>query len=228
MQKCLLMWVARTISWSSIALVLASPAASAILASTFGPGDTFLNGPPYIVGNAIFQAEIAAPFTPGTTANLEAIRVAVSFTSGIDDFTVYIAPDIGGAPGPPLESFTGLRFDTNPGILTLSSLSHPLLRAGSPYLVVVTAPDLINSQGGWHVNNQGFNGLLARNFFGNFAWVQDTAPTPAFDVRGTLVPEPSTFLFTFGGLLIGAAGRQRYFKRNRARAAMLRKCKLTV
>jgi hypothetical protein len=228
MQKCLLMWVARTISWSVLALILTGPATSAILTSTFGPGDTFLNGPPYIIGNAVFQAEIAAPFTPGITANLDTIRVAVSFTTGINDFTVYIAPDIGDQPGAPLESFTGLRFDAVPGILTLNSVLHPVLRAGSPYLVVVTAPDLVNSQGGWHINDQGFNGLFARNFFGNFAWVQDTSPTPAFDVSGSLVPEPSTFLSTFGGLLIGAVSRQLYVKRNRLGPAMLRRCKLTV
>jgi hypothetical protein len=228
MQKCLLMWVARTIPWSALALILTGPATSAILTSTFGPGGTFSSDPPYVIGNAVFQAEIAAPFTPGITAKLEKIRIAVSFSSGVNDFTVYIAPDIGGEPGAPLESFTGLHFDMNPGVLTLNSLSHPRLRAGSPYLVVITAPDLINSQGGWHVNNQGFSGLLARNFFGNFVWVRDTAATPAFDVSGTLVPEPSTFRSTFLGLLIAAVSRQLYVKRNRTRPAMLRRCKLTV
>ncbi len=107
MQKCLLMWVARTISWSSIALVLASPAASAILASTFGPGDTFLNGPPYIIGNSLFQAEIAAPFTPGYHSQSGSDSRCRFLHFGLSMILPFILRRTSAEqPGRPLESFT--------------------------------------------------------------------------------------------------------------------------
>ena len=126
----------------------------------------------------------------------------------------------------PLESFTGVSFGGIPSIITLSSRSHPLLIGSSLYVLVISAPDLLNSQGGWHINDQGANGVLARNFFGNFNWIFDPSSTPAFDVSGTVVPEPSTFVATLWVFLIGVA-RQRYLKRKQSRPAMLGTCKLT-
>jgi hypothetical protein len=177
------------------------PAPAAVLASSFGSGDTFLSTL-YPIGSPVFQEDIAADFTPGFTATLDTIRVAVSFQSGLNDFTVYIAPDIAGAPGLPLESFTGLSFPAMPSILTLSSVSHPLLTEGSRYWIVIAAADPANAQGAWYANDQGLSGVLARNVFGNFVWTLDPeSPTPAFDVRGSAaVPEPSTFPLALAGL----------------------------
>jgi hypothetical protein len=193
--------LAETLAAGFIALAICQPVSAALLASTFGPGDTFF-GASYPIGNPVLQQEIAAAFTPGITASLETIRVAASFDSGVNNFTVYIAPDVAGEPGPSLESFTALSFPVTPSILTLNSVSHPLLSAESQYWVVMTAPDLGNSQGEWNLNNQGFSGVLARNFFGGFVWRPDPeAATPAFDVSGVVVvPEPCTFGLALAGL----------------------------
>ena len=191
----------KAILWGAIAISTCLPASAALLASTFGPGDTFLSAS-YPIGSPVFQEDIAADFTPSTTATLDTIRVAVSFQSGLNNFTVYIAPDIAGEPGSPLESFTGLGFPATPSILALNSISHPLLTEGSRYWIVMTTPDPANSQGAWYANDQGFNGVLARNVFGNFVWTLDPfSPTPAFDVSGTaVIPEPSTFALALAGL----------------------------
>src|SRR5437870_4661703 len=105
-----------------------------VIYSTFGPGDTFLDGH-FRIGD---REEIAAAFTPGISANLDTIRIAGRYVSGPNNFTVNIAPDIAGVPGAALESFTGLSptnvppppediFSTPAIILTLNSVSHPLL-----------------------------------------------------------------------------------------------------
>jgi hypothetical protein len=202
-------FVVRTFLVGAIVLPPAERANAALLTGTFGPGDSFL-GESYLIGNSLFQQEIAAGFAPEVTATLDTIRVAAFFDSGLNDFTVYIAPNIAGEPGSPLESFTNLSFGVVPGILTLNSISHPLLTAGTRYWVVMTAPQLANSQGEWNLNDQGFGGVLARNFFGAFAWTLDPGPTPAFDVSGTVVPEPSTFVLASAALAVfGACVRRK-------------------
>ena len=203
-------FVVRTFLVGAIVLTPAERANSALLTSTFGPGDSFLGGS-YLIGNSLFQQEIAAAFAPEVTATLDTIRVAAFFDSGLNDFTVYIAPDIEGEPGSPLESFTNLSLGAVPGILTLNSISHPLLAADTRYWVVMTAPQLVNSQGEWNLNDQGFGGVLARNFFGSFVWTPDPGPTPAFDVSGAVVPEPSTFLVTSAGLVTALTCFRRKF-----------------
>ena len=69
-----------------------------LLVSTFGPGDTFLDSP-YVVGSWVFKQEIAAAFTPDITTMLDSVRLAASFESGPNDFTLNIARDAAGEPG---------------------------------------------------------------------------------------------------------------------------------
>jgi hypothetical protein len=168
--------------------------------STFGPGDTFLDSP-YVVGSSVFKQEIAAAFTPDITKILDSVRLSASFESGPNDFTIHIARDAAGEPGWALESFEDLSLSSTARIITLQSVSHLILKAGVPYWIVMTAPDLANSRGGWHLNNQGFRGVLGRNFFNHFVWTFDPGPTPAFEVQGTtVVSESATFVTTIGGI----------------------------
>jgi hypothetical protein len=173
---------------------------ASLLVSTFGPGDTFLDSP-YVIGSSVLKQEIAAAFTPDITTMLDSVRLAASFESGPNDFTIYIARDGAGEPGSALESFEDLSLSSPARIVTLQSVSHPVLIAGVRYWIVMTVPDLVNSRGGWHLNNQGFSGVLARNFFNDFVWTLDPGPTPAFEVQGTtVVSEPATFVSTIGGI----------------------------
>jgi hypothetical protein len=191
----------RALLFGAAAAASISQARATLLASTFGPGDTFSESS-YLIGNSLFQQEIAAVFTPAVTSVLDTVRVAASFDLGLNNFTVNITSDISGEPGTPLESFTGLVFPGTPAILTLHSASHPIVLAGSRYWIVMTAPDLTSSEGKWHLNDQGFNGVLARNFFGGFVWTFDPGTTPAFDITGTTkTPEPSTFALGLAGLV---------------------------
>ena len=82
-------FVVRTLLLGAIVLTPAERANSALLTSTFGPGDSFLGGS-YLIGNSLFQQEIAAAFAPEVTATLDTIRIAAFFDSGLNDFTVYI------------------------------------------------------------------------------------------------------------------------------------------
>jgi len=110
-------------------------------------------------------------------------------------------------PEAALESFTGLSLLPRPGsILTLNSVEHPLLRARTQYWVVMTAPDLTNSEGGWNTG-QGSFGVVWRDV--ETGWhTPRGGPNPAFDVTGTTgtvaagAPEPSAFGLALTGLLV--------------------------
>ena len=137
MQKTAPIWLAEAVALC----LLGSTGEAATIASTFGPGDTF-SAVSYVIGSAVLQQEIGALFIASVTARLDFIRVATSFASGLNDFTIYLAPDIGGQPGLPLESFTGVSFGGIPSIITLSSRSHPLLIGSSLYVLVVSVAGL--------------------------------------------------------------------------------------
>jgi hypothetical protein len=162
-----------------------------------------------------FFGMAAATFQPSFNATLSSIRVAGTLINGPDNFNAYIAPDAGGVPGAPLESFTGLTFAQGaPGsIFTLGSALHPLLSASQVYWVVMPLPNDPNSWAGWNANSQGYLGVWSSNNFSGFVWnFQAQQSTLAFEVDGTaVVPEPATFGMGLVILVLaGVSGALRY------------------
>jgi hypothetical protein len=191
----------------------AAPAGAVVIATTFGPGDSYDASIGYPIGSETLQ-EIAVGFVPGFDSALDSIRLATKHLAGANNYTVYLASDSGGSPGGALETFSSLAFTSPDSILTLNSLLNPTLSAGSTYWIVVSAPDLSGSYGEWNWNDQGFFGLAFQN--AGTGWKSDDNPTPAFEVnasRTTSVPEPTTLLL-FGAGFVGFTA----LRRRRAKA----------
>lgn len=163
--------------------------------STFGPGDSFLNGGFWMVGGPLPE-EIAASFVPSQDFTLQSIDFAVALLSGTDNHIVVDLAAGPAAPGAPIESFSVTNLPTVPAVVTVDSISHPGLSAGVRYWVVLSAPDPTNTSVGWNQNDQGVVDLSSRQDDGPWVDLGTEVLTPAFDVIGTpvaAVPEPSNW-----------------------------------
>jgi hypothetical protein len=200
--------------WILIA-VLAGSAHGTVLYSTFGLADEYDQSSGWTVGMESFN-QAAAVFIPSRNATLDSIRVATFYVEGPNNFNVHIAPDAGGVPGAPLESFTGLSFAaafSGPAnILTLNSALNPALSAGTLYWVVMNTPDAPDAWGAWNVSNQGANGVYTNDIDLGFAWAFDAGDaSPAIEVNGTTspadTPEPGTLGTALAAIIFIAAMR---------------------
>ena len=159
-----------------------------------------------------YQAH-AEYFVPSTSGYLSQIQLATIVEGGVPQSDISIAQDNGsGLPGTILESFNNVT-DANNGILTINSLTTPLLQAGQTYWLC-DRPAASSTFTGWYMNNQGLTGHDAfattqssQNWFNLGA--SGTADS-VFSISVIPVPEPSTA----GFVLLGAgfwATRRRQF-----------------
>jgi len=161
--------------------------------STFGSGDSFISSGFWTVGGPS-QDEIAASFVPSANFVLESIDFAAGLLSGTDNHIVVDLAEGPLAPGPPIESFDVTGLTGSSAVVTVDSISHPLLSAGATYWVVLSAPDPTNTMAGWNQNDQSLVNLSLRLDDGPWFPLGTEVLTPAFDVIGTpvaAVPEPS-------------------------------------
>jgi len=163
--------------------------------TTFGPGDSFLNGSSQMVGGPL-QEQIAASFVPSHDFTLQSIDFAGALLSGTNSqITVDLAAGPA-APGAAIESLSVTSLPASPAVVTVDSISHPRLNAGVRYWVVLSAPDPTNTLAGWNQNDQGVVDLSSRQDGGPWLDLGTEVLTPAFDVIGSpisAVPEPSTW-----------------------------------
>jgi hypothetical protein len=166
-------------------------------------------------GDNLGQADT---FTPGSTAILNTIEIALSCQDVRlcpTAFTVSLESDSGDAPATILESFTVA--GTSLGVLgvnnapiTLTSVLNPTLVAGTQYWLAVTGPltDMIV----WNWNSTGDSSDQSVSLDGGASWISQSGQTPsAYEIDGTIAtPEPGTLLLLLGGGLL--IGLKRQFK----------------
>ncbi len=144
-------------------LVAALPASQAgtVLFSNFGPGMIYGDGG--FIGDAPSSLSRSPQaqgmmFTPSITAQLSDIILPLLITTGTDQFTVFLDADNNDQPGTTLEQINVTPSLSEPqgGIVTATSILHPLLVAGTPYWIVVGATSP-NTEGAWYWNSVGDN-----------------------------------------------------------------------
>jgi hypothetical protein len=206
-----------------VGLLTTRPARADVIYSNFGPDPGFFAFFVWGFGTDPFfdppfwdDVAYAVPFTPQADARLDAYRVVVGWIWGTNLLNLTLMTDDGGLPGTAIEQVTlvdAMPDLFEPAILTIPSVLHPLLRAGTPYWVVLDAPDP-TTFAGWFITSSFEVGRWAESdmdgpFYEVFDWL------PALEVTGRIVPEPSALaLVTLGGL--GLLGLGRIGRKHRA------------
>jgi hypothetical protein len=207
------------------AFMCATISHAATIVSTFGPGQSFQPPPGLTIGGGILRHDRppnagvtqAFEFTPSTTSQLDQIDLALQdiflagLAAGPANLDITLANDNLGQPGTALEAIDLTNvlgsIPFQPGIVTATSPSHPLLLAGTPYWLVVAPPDLLNTAFDWLISPINPLPTLSASRLGNAPWVTGVTSQPlAFDVIGeaATVPEPFSCLLGAAGLaLIG-------------------------
>jgi hypothetical protein len=151
---------------------------------------------------------LAEYFTPNVTGSLYQIQLATRsiFNSGSTAVDFYIAQDNGrGLPGSILESFSNTITPTGAiaGVVTLDSISDPLLQAGQKYWLCAE-PASPNTGISWCFNLEGLTNYFA-NESSEWNWSSTSvggAIDSVFSISVIPVPEPSGIVISFVGFAL--------------------------
>ena len=208
------------------AALLATPVLSFadVIAGNLGPGQSYDKYEGNFVGNDFAGDDFtqAVGFTPVNSGITGSLVLGLNcFFSGEckNNFTVSLVTDNKGQPsGTALESFTVA--GTSLGIVgqgasyskvTLTSTLKPLLVSGTTYWIVVSPDAAGNDAIVWNfTNTSDATSYAGYSGDGGFSWTggpNELAAEPtegAFEVDGTIVPEPSSVgLLVISGFLFG-------------------------
>jgi hypothetical protein len=181
---------------------------AATIYNDFGSGGSYNNGESFALDDVAAQA-----FTASATGNLLSLTFAlgtsqIAATPNIVDIFVY--SDASGQPGGLLESlaFDAGPFhnpDISPGalVVTVNSVTNPLLTAGDKYWVGAQAADQVNHPVNWYFASGSSDQGIEVFFHG--AWVAETPqPTTPLTLEVTTgllsTPEPANWALFAAGL----------------------------
>lgn len=202
--------VSLAISALVVLVALSTPASADIVFSNFGPGNSYDVSSGWVAAGptAEFDAssEWAFAFTPSGNFTLTQIDVAISNSEAPISVTLSLDHASGGLPGATIESWTITDlpiFGVPPIVVqTVTPVSPVSLVSGTEYwLAASAAGDTIDA---WNFALAGPNAPAALNTGSGWALQTLTPPefSGAFDVEGSVVPEPSTWAM----MLLGFAG----------------------
>jgi len=215
-----------TVIWLSVIVLAPGESRGQTLFSTFGPAETFVAGAPGLsVGAGVlggFPASdggisLAFAFTPSATANLSRVDLGMTYihdpvkASGPASLNIVVAGDDAGQPGATIEAIplTGVlgSLPSAAGIVSAYSVTHPLLKAGTQYWLLVAPPDLRNTTFEWMLSpQQGLKVPMTSKLAGIY-WAAATWNTPlAYGVFGDQNAGPQPGVAT-GGVVDAASFR---------------------
>ena len=174
-------------------------AQASVIYTNLAFGQVNFSGSALLVGGA--GNAIAQQFTASVTDTFASAQLDLSLIRGSNQLSVTLESEAGpNLPGTTLEelSVTGLPIWFDGALMTLPSLTHPLLTAGANYWLIVTSVNS-NTQGGWvqnftgdvsNGNNSVFNGFNSASG----PWVINPAGQTrgAFQINGATTPEPGS------------------------------------
>jgi hypothetical protein len=165
--------------------------------NSLGSGDTYNSATVWGVSGASTSGGYrgqAEWFVPSVTGYLSSFALPTYRVSGSGRSNFFIADDAAeGVPNDALENFLNVANNSR-GMLTVNSISHPLLEAGHTYWLCDEPADATTSNG-WFQNNQNRNVTFAFDREQGSWAGGGGAPNGAFRVMVTPVPEPSSLVF---------------------------------
>src|SRR5262249_975000 len=128
----------------------------------------------------------------------DSVELAISLSSGPNVLNVYLMGSSGGLPSGVLESFglnDALSADRSTSLVMIDSVTHPLLEAGMQYWIVATGGP--QTFGSWQQNVHNDMGPnVSGSSLTSLVRDADENVIEAYQVEGTVVPEPQSYLAT--------------------------------
>jgi len=145
------------------------------------------------------------------TVELQRSNLLVGGTS--DDYQIRIWDDNAGVPGNLLDSINVHDSSNAFGLVTLDSISRPILDAGITYWVSVALPEVM-MEGGWFMTYQLASPprvravAIAESGSVSASWIEVSSTTSLiFQVTGTPIPEPHAACLAMYGIVLWSACR---------------------
>lgn len=189
-----------------LAVSIVRPASAQLLFNNFGPRNSYQNFIGWTEGFASPPSIQGMGFTPGVSAHLASIEVAINLVSGPNELILKLMSDDGGKPGSVIEEWTvseqmGSFGDAYP-TFTVASVLTPHLSAGTLYWVVPFVAS--ETHAAWNWNSVDDVGSHAFSADGGTTWSVTDSTRGAFRVLGGQggggpeVPEPGTLAMLVG------------------------------
>jgi len=181
-----------------------------VIFSNLGPGNSFdtstawaIAGPTSVFAMLLgdHPESVGKSFTPSANFDLTQVLLPLESTAGTNGVDVFLENSHSGLPGTILESWSVTGLSSTPKLEDLSASSLQPLSGGMTYWIVV-APLAPDTSAGWMFNDTGDSSEFAFNEGSGWnVFNGGGGGSPALEVTGTAVPEPSTLLLIGAGLL---------------------------